>query len=254
MVISNIDAEKDVLIEIGLSEHEAGMRFFYSELVELNILVYLAEQIVNFPFELFAHPDETIFFTMVMRSFHDSAILIVTRLATDQQGDLYTLSRFKNRVLELVKPEFKDSFRARLREARFDQTIDALLEKAKGLRSNRIVHTTQDLISGNIQVSRPTLSEMRALRDALNSLLDAISFNVNHMMLPIPYNPNVIHPPKSNHKTDIEELLDCIARNSNLLNMPEKNPEIWSRRRARMGEEKGTQLNFYRRKFGLPEV
>jgi hypothetical protein len=206
MDISNLHA-KDVLDESGLDEYKAGMEFFYSELVELNIIVYLAERMVEFPFELFAHPDKTIFFGMVMRSFHDSAILIVTRLATDQKGDLYTLSRFKNRVLELAKPEFKDSIRARLREARFDQGVTNLLEKAKELRSNRITHTTHDLISKKIIVSRPTLSEIVRLRDALNSLLDAISFNVSHMMLPIPYDPNVLHPPHIKHKTDIEELL-----------------------------------------------
>lgn len=253
MDISNLNA-KDALEEMGLDEYKTGMEFFYSELVELNVIVYLAEQIVNFPFDLFTHPDKTIFFSMVMRSFHDSAILIITRLATDQKGDLYTLPRFKNRALELVKPEFKDSFRIRLKEARFDQAVDALLEKAKELRRNRIAHTTRDLISENIKVSRPTISEIRRLRDALNSLLDAISFNVSNMMLPIPYNPNVSYPPHSSHKTDIEELLDYIAKNSNLLNMPEKNPERWTRKRAHLSGEKINKINFYRRKFDLPEA
>jgi hypothetical protein len=230
MDISNLDA-KDVLEESGLDEYRAGMNFFYSELVELNVIVYLAEQIVDFPFELFAHPDKTIFFSMVMHSFHNSAILIVTRLAADQKGDLYTLSRFKNRVLELTKPEFKDSVKTRLREVRFDQVISDLLEKARELRSNRIAHTTQDLISENIKASRPTLYEITKLRDALNSLLDATSFNVSHMMLPIPYAPNVLRSPNIEHKTDIEELLECVLRNSNLLNMPERFPERWNRRR-----------------------
>ena len=253
MDISNLNA-KDVLEESGLDEYEAGMKFFCSELVELNIIVYLAEQMVDFPFELFAHSDKTIFFGMVMRSFHDSAILIVTRLATDQKGDLYTLSRFKNRVLESAKPEFKDSVKARLREARFDQAVAGLLEKAKELRRNRIAHTTRDLISENIKVSRPTLSEVIRLRDALNSLLDALSFNVSHIMLPIHYAPNVLQSPHISHKTDIEELLECVARNSNLLNMPEKSPERWNRRRAHLGEEKINKINFYRRKLGLPEA
>lgn len=253
MDLSSLSAQ-DVLEERGLDEYQAGMEFFYSELVELNVIVYLAEQIVNFPFELFAHPDKTIFFSTVMRSFHDSAILIITKLVTDQQGDLYTLSRFKNRVLGLVRPDYKDAFKERLRESRFDQEIRALLEKSKELRSNRIAHTTQDLISENIKVSRPSLSDIRRLRDALNSLLDTISFNVGHIMLPLPYEPSVLHPPLSNHKTDIEEILGCIARNSNLLNMPEKRPETWSRRRARLSEEQINKINFYRRKFDMPEV
>jgi hypothetical protein len=223
MKISNLNAEI-VLEEEGLSEYKAGMEFFYSELVELNTILYLAEQVIDFPFELFAHPDKTIFFDVVMRSFHDSAILLITRLATDQKGDLYTLTCFKNRVRELVKPEFKDSFDERLREVRFDREVNLLLEKAEELRRNRIAHTTKNLMSGSIEVSRPTVSELKVLRDALNSLIDAISFNAGHVMLPIPYAPDVLYSSGNDESTDIEDLLDCIARNSHLLNMPERYP------------------------------
>jgi hypothetical protein len=252
MDISNLSS-KDVLEESGLDEYEAGMGFFYSELVELNAIIYLAEQIVDFPFELFAHPDKTIFFSVVMRSFHDSAILTVTRLATDQAGDLYTLPRFKNWVRDSIKPEFKGALDIRLRTARFDEGVKSLLERARELRVNRIAHTTRDFISGSIKLSRPTISELKELRDALNTLLDALSFNVGHMMLPIPYDPNVLHPVGSNHETDIEEILDCIARDSHWLNMPEKNPERWRYRRANLNEDKLKILNQYRLKFNLPQ-
>lgn len=250
---SNISA-KDVLKESGLREYETGMNFFYSELVELNTITYLAEQIIQFPFDLFTHSDNVIFFTIVMGSLHDSAVLIITRLATDQAGDLFTLSRFKNKVRESVKPEFKDAFDARLRNAHFDKEVKSLFDKAKDLRKHRIAHTTQDFISGSVKLSRPNIAELKELRDALNSLLDALSFNVRHMMLPIPYDPRVIHPVGSNHKTDIEEILDCIAKNSHMLNMPENNPRRWHYRRAKLNEDKLKILNQYRRKFDLPEA
>lgn len=253
MDISNLSA-KDVLIESGLGEYETGMEHFYSEFVELNTIIYLAEKIVDFPFELFTHPDKTIFFTVVMRSLHDSAMLTITKVATDQAGDLYTLPQFKNSVRDSIKPEFKDALDMRLRTARFDKGVKSLLEKARELRVHRIAHTTRDFISGSIELSRPNISELRELRDALNTLLDALSFNVGHMMLPIPYDPNVSHPVGSNHKTDIEEILDCIARDSHMLNLPEKKPERWSYRRARLNEDKLKILNQYRRKFNLPEA
>lgn len=253
MNISNLNA-KDVLEETGLNEYEAGMGFFYSELVELNTIIYLAEQIVQFPFDLFTAPDDTIFFSIVMGSFHDSSILIITRLATDQAGDLFTLPRFKNRVRELIRPEFRASFDTRLRDERFDKEVKSLFDKAKELRRHRIAHTTQEFISGNVKLSRPNISELRGLRDALNSLLDALSFSMEYMMLPIPYHPEVTHPAGGDHKTDIEKILDCIARDSLILNMPEKHPERWSRRRAHLGEEKINKINLFRRRFGLPEA
>ncbi|MDQ3584765.1 MAG: hypothetical protein M3407_03230 [Acidobacteriota bacterium] len=253
MGILNLSA-KNVLEESGLHEYEAGMGFFYSELVELNTILYLAEQIVQFPFDLFTHRDDIIFFTIVMGSFHDSAILIITRLATDQAGDLFTLPRFKNRVRDWVKSKFKDAFDVRLREARFEAGVKSLFEKARELRRHRIAHTTQEFISGGVKLSRPNISELKELRDALNSLLDALSFNVEHMMLPIPYDPRVIHPVESNHKTDIEKILDRIAKDSHILNMPEKNPERWRYRRSNLSEDKLKILNQYRRKFNLPEA
>ncbi len=74
----------DVLQDGTFEEYEAGMGFFFSELVNLNTIIYLAEQIVAFPFDLFASRDDQRFFSVVMASFYDSAVLTVTRLATDQ--------------------------------------------------------------------------------------------------------------------------------------------------------------------------
>lgn len=244
---------KDILAEAGLGEYEKGMNFFYSELVKLNIILYLAECIINFPFNLFVFQDRTIFFTMVMQSFYDSAILIITRLATDRKGDPYTLRRFKNRVRELVKPEFKTLFEASLKKARFDATVRDLLNRAKQLR-DRIAHTTQDWILGKERISRLNIPELQALRNALNSLLDALSFEVKYNMLPLAYGPRVLPASGDKEKTDIEELLDCIARNSRLLNMPETHPDRWSRRRARLTGDQIKQVNHYRRKFNLSQV
>src|SRR6266480_5140676 len=118
---------KDVLEETALEEYDDGIGFFFSELVQLNTIIYLAEQIIRFPFDLFVPRDNQLFFTMVMDSFYDSAILTITRLVTDQKGDLYTLHRFKHRVRGLVKPEFKIAFDSRLRNARFDKDLRTLL-------------------------------------------------------------------------------------------------------------------------------
>lgn len=241
---------KDALKNEGFEEYEAGTGFFFSELVELNTIIYLAEQIVVFPFDLFVSRDNQTFFSVVMHSFYDSAILTITRLAADQAGDLFTLPRFKNRVRDLIKPQYSAAFDARLKEARFDSEAKALLTKAKELRNHRISHTTRDFVAGNIQLLRPSISELKELRDALNSLLDALAFNVEYNMLPIPYNAAVL----PRQKTDIEEILDSIAKNSFWLNMPEQYPERWRYRRMRLEGDKQRVFNHYRRKFNLPEI
>lgn len=245
----------DVLPQNALAEYEAGMGFFHIELVEMNVILYLVERIIDFPFDLFApHPDETIFFSVVMRSFYDSVTLTITRLATDDASDLYTLLSFRSKVRILLKPEFQSAFDERLREARFDRGVKNLLERARRLRNNRIAHVTKAHIEGDITLSRPDLSEMKTLCEALNSLLDALSFSREHAMLPLPYSPHLVRSLGEEDKTDIEKLLDGLAKNSRMLNMPEQHPERWSRRRGHLTGEQIARLNHYRERLGLSRV
>jgi hypothetical protein len=251
--LSTFDA-KNLLIEGALPEYEQGMKFFYLQLVRLNTTIYIVDQILNIQLDLFVELDKTVFFKTVVRNFFDAGLLVITRLATDQGDDKYTLIRFKNRVRELMKPEYANLFDERLRKSRFDKRTIAMLERAKRLRNERVGHTAQDVVLGISEGTRLSYSELRSLRDALNSLLAAISFNVDHLMLPVPYDPRVQHPAGSNHETDIEELLDFVAMKSPWLNLPEKNPNKWKYQRARLTEDQISQINHYRRKLGLPEA
>ena len=70
-------------------------------------------------------------------------------------------------------------------------------------------------------------------------------------MLPIPYDSRVL---RHDEKTDIEEILDGIAKNSFFLNMPERYPERWKYRRPDLTGDRLKNFNHYRRKFDLPEV
>ena len=80
------------------------------------------------------------------------------------------------------------------------------------MRNHRVAHTTADFVSGNVTLYRPNLDELKALCNALNLLLDALSFNAEPMRLPIPYHPNVVHTVGSDPKTDIEKILDSVAK------------------------------------------
>jgi len=251
--LSTLDVES-VLSEGALPEYEKGMEFFYFQLVHLNTTIYIVDKILEFPLGLFVEPDKAIFFNMVIRNFFDAGLLVITRLATDQGDDLYTLTRFKNRVRELVRPDLVNLFDARLIKYRFDKRTTGMLERARRLRNERVGHVKEDVVLGISEGTRLNFSELKSLRDALNSLLGALSFNVDHIMLPIPYDRRVQHPVGSNHKPDIEELLDSVALKSVLLNLPEKNPSVWKHWRTRSTEDQLSQINQYRRKLGLPEA
>lgn len=220
----------------------------------LNTNIFILDYVRQFPFDLFTAPDESLFFRIVFENFFDVSLLIITRITTDQGSDVFTLPRFKNRIRQCIRDERQASFDARLRDTRFDRETKLLLERAVKLRNERVAHVAEDIALGKADDTEVTFDEIRSLRDKLNLLLDTLSFNVEHMMLPIQYSPNVQHPPGAQSKPDIEAILDSIAYRSILLNMPEENPQLWAYKRKRLPNEKIDILNWYRRKFNLPEV
>jgi hypothetical protein len=249
---SKLDA-KDVLVEDALTEYERGMDFFYlKQLVPLNASIYVMEQILRFPLRMFTNPGDTIFFTLVLRNFFEAGLLTVTRLATDRKGDLYTLLHFKNWVGRQVKPEYGQGYQFYLKRARFDKETRAMLAKAKHLRDTQVAHLRRDL---NIsEQDRLNFEELKTLSNTFNSLLDTLSFNVDRLMLPVQYSPRVIHSRDTDNRSDIEKLLDGIAKDSVILNLPETEPAYWPIYRSRLSQQDLEILNKYRVKFKLPQV
>jgi hypothetical protein len=83
-----------------------------------------------------------------------------------------------------------------------------------------------------------------------------LSFNVDYLMLPIPYSDKVIHPKDADSRSDIERILDSIAKESGYLTMPEelgKWPGAWEKQKEMMSDEDISILNKYRKKSGLPD-
>lgn len=249
---SKLDA-KDVLTQDALPEYERGMDFFYLEqLVPLNASIHVMEQVLQFPLTLFTDPGDSVFFALVLRNFHQAGLLTITRLATDTKGDLYTLLQFKNWVCQQVRSRYRSDFQLYLRKTRFDEETRGMLGKARRIRDARVAHIKRDLsISERDQVD---FQELKLLRDSLNSILDTLSFNVGRLMLPIQYSSKVIHPKGADSRSDIEKLLDSIARESAVLNLPENQPDCWPICRKILSEEELKVLNRYRAKFNLPQV
>src|SRR5207237_214690 len=98
-------------------------------------------------------------------------------------------------------------------------------------------------------------SEIRDLGDAVQALFRALTpFNVDHTMWFMEYDPRIQRPRGSDHRSDVEWLLDTVAQNSLVLNMPEYDPQKWPYRRAQLSSTQLATLNEYRRKFNKPEV
>jgi hypothetical protein len=246
-----VDRSEDVLEADFVEEYTRGMQFFYSHLVELHTNIFILEKVLAFPFRLFAGPDQ-IFFRQVIINFYDVSILTITRVAADQAGDLFTLPRFKNAIVQHIKDAHLEPFRKRLREVRFDEETEELLARAKAIRNQRIAHITQQFASNFFQ--RPleqlgfNLGELKSLRDRLTALFQALAINATYRMLPIGYDTDT-------SQSDIEQLLDGIADKSRILRMPEQQPEFWQTYRLpSLTDAEKDLINTYRRKFGLAPI
>jgi len=184
-----LDTEaKDVLIQGALTEYEKGMAFLYHYLVELNVNIYLVEQILHFPLKLFLLEEvaeRDIFLSHCIDNAMYMSILSITRLVADDSSDVYTITTFQQNLLKLVKPEYEAAYRERLRENRFsDPQIRGIRDKAKDFRNKRLAHLTQDFFreayDETIKRTRIHFPEIKALLEKLNSCFSNLAFSREH--------------------------------------------------------------------------
>lgn len=247
----------DVIESSWLEEYERKINLLWlQELVLLNSNLYILEKLLDFPFDLFVMPDRRTFFRLVEINLFRSCLMIVWKLVEDPDPNALTLLRFKNEIRRHIRPQYACSLDAVLKETKFDKQIEQLLEPIRTLRNKRIAHLDEDfnLPPEQIKEMRVSLSDLMVLRDMLNQLFELLCFGHQRSVVPIEYHPEVIHPPGVDARSDVEELLDNVARNSPLLNMPENEPDHWRYFRQGLPRDILQVLNEYRRKFGLPEV
>ncbi len=254
MDLLQLDAH-EVIQEHAVDLYKQAMTSFHAELMVLNVNLMHAEYILNFPFDVFGMTEQTIFFRMSAVNALRSAILTITKLVVDQ-GDPYTLLKLKNDIQNTwIKDEYKPELRQLLRQAKFDKEVERILKQIREFRHSRLAHLDRDYIFAptkefNLGAIGVNMEDLKQVAGAIDRLFQTLSFGVDRIMLPLGYSPRI----SGNSKIDIEELLDNIARNSSLINMPERDGEWWPSARAQLSQRKLHYLNVYRRKFGLPEA
>lgn len=244
------DRAENVVVEANLAEYRQGMDFFTRYLTELNVNLFIVERLFQLPWELLfgGGPDNAIFFLQVVRNGLQMSVLCITKLVTDSGDGLYTLKQFKNKVIRMVKPEYQQAFRGRLKVIWDESSVQDLLRHAKNLRNTRIAHFDQSFVQESFDpaVKQEDLlfTEVKALGDKLNTMVQALAFGVHHRFLPPSY--------WAGH-ADIDDVLDRLAQTSDLVNMAERHPPLWQQVHPTLAEEQSKVIHFYRRKFGLEE-
>jgi hypothetical protein len=243
----------EVLQDDFIREYGSAMQFFHLQLVHLNADVYILDHVLEFPFRIFLPAGRSLFFRYVFENFFYASLLIVTRLATDQGSEFFTLPRFKNKVRQAVKAEYREEFDGLLRSVKFDKNVQLLLDKAAALRSMRVAHSTEEFVLGDAEEPLIRFGELKALRDNLVRLFTAFTFNADHVMEPLQYSART-QIGGAMQKSDIEELLELVAGNSTGLRLPETDPRRWEMLKSSLVDRELRAFNHFRRAFDLPEA
>ncbi len=224
----------------------------WDQVVFLRTSLYLLRTIARFPLRRFLSIDDQWFLTVVGRSLYETVVLGVTKLVTDQKGDLLTLRRYRNRVVKMVRPECETEYRSQLDATALDRGTEALALRARDFRDGHVAHLRMEDVRKET-TDTLVLDELERLVNDTERLFQPLSFGASASFLPPVYDPSVraANTPK---KTDIERILEFLASESWVLNEPENHPRTWPVTKAKMSAEELAVMNEWRVRLGKPSA
>src|SRR3989304_5550290 len=95
-----------VLEPCNYDAYEKHHRAIWNQLVRLNSNLFILDKLLGFPASLFLGPERTVFFRLVEASLVESSVLIISKLAQDDDLDTLTMPRFKNWLRRSIRGEY----------------------------------------------------------------------------------------------------------------------------------------------------
>jgi hypothetical protein len=245
----------DVLNPNWLPEYEKQRDALSIQLRELNTMLFILEKIELFPFWLFTpHTRDYVFWRTIRFSLIETTIMIASRAILETDKDSLTLKNYKSEIVRnTVDDTAKQAVKDLLRSVNFDKRIAEIEAKIRDIRNNFLAHF--DKIQNTLEPEKRTVAditygEMKELLAAAFDLFNILSFETYFVPWLMDYGDQV----RNAQQTDIERLLDYVAKSSHLLKLPERDPEVWQRRRLKLNTEEIKQINYYRTRAGLTEI
>ncbi len=248
----NMKKPEEVIKPEFLETYKALHSDIWRRLILVHTNIIILEKIEKFPFEHIYAPQENIFWTMVYWNFLYVSIAFLHSLVSDETKGAHTLPKFKNSVLNHLRTDsLKSIYRKRLKNAKLDENLSTNRKKISQMRHNVIAHSLLDSDSIRLMdVEGVSLDEIRQAHEDVEKLFRACSFGAEYVTS-FYINGTVGGKPI---QKDIDYLLDLILKDSAWLNKPERKKDFWAAIRKNMSEEDITELNEFRKKFGMPPV
>lgn len=246
----------EILESSSLKSYEETLELIWSEVLRLRSNLFILDKLLNFPHDpkyLFFGPQQQDFFESVEIALTEGTVLLITKLTTDGE-DYLSMSRFKNWIRNHIKREYRADFDRLLRASKFSPTIKRSRKSVEEIRHCRIAHLIVDEnLRPKVVTDKIPFQEISSIASDLKRLFGLLCFGIEHLTLPIQYEPRVQHPVGVDPRSDIEYLLDLLIQNSHLFKMPDESP-YWEHEKEALSPEIIEILNEYRKKFRKPEA
>jgi hypothetical protein len=242
-MLSRTPSATEMLKPEHAAEYGERLTAIWHELIWVRQSMHIVNSIVRFPLQQFAPPEDIGFFWQVIVNNCGNAVVLTLHSLVNDNENTLNLRRFANAVLQWLRPEHVASYRGRLGEARFDPTLNKIAERMRALR-HQIAHVQLQPAGA----TRPAISEAEAERLylAVKSLFRATCHSSEYVIDEEDYRVGKPEP------RTIDRLLDLVAKDSRLVNLPEKRGQWWPVHREHMDPEKIEEMNRWRTKFNLP--
>ncbi len=247
---------EDILRPEWVPEYNKELHAIYDQLVMLNHNIYVLEKIINFPYRLFNA--NTRFFGIITSALFEASIMIAWRVAFDSNSEALTIKSFQAHIFKNLKSdEYKEPLREDLKKYKQKYDLAKTEKIIKDVRNEYLAHLNLEwyLESNQMSINERIvrLEHLKQVRDAINDNF-SIFWLDNEFLMVYPEYLSKDHPLSCKEEDDVDQLLNMIARNSTLLNMPETDIEHWKIRKNRLTDDEKIVLNSYRVKFGLSLV
>ncbi|MBZ0301862.1 MAG: hypothetical protein K8J31_19090 [Anaerolineae bacterium] len=246
---------QEAIDPLWIEKYEKQRDKIWHQLVDYNSSLFLLQRIESFPFELLLpDPDDRIFWNLTKIALWERCIMIAWRVGVDDGNNTLTLKSLKNSIDKNLQDEkTRKQYRKNLKQGDFSNRIRDFSEKVRHVRNKYLAHIDreantnpdpQDVIDFSL-----SSQDLQITLEIMRDLFDVICFNIQHSLWIWAYLGH------EKHKTDIDELLDNVARNSPVFKTLENEPDVFYEFELAGYTDKDIEtLNQFRRKFQMPEI
>ncbi|MCX5801290.1 MAG: hypothetical protein NTX17_07890 [Candidatus Eisenbacteria bacterium] len=244
---------EDLLKPEWIGTYNTELDALWSQAVQLNSCLYLLEKIARFPFNVFMFRGH-LCWTLIAGTLYETCLMAIWRIAVDTGADVLTLRSFKNELMQNAQDGAKLLIADRIKSVDFDNRVVTVERSVRQLRRDWLAHLIREVASvaqaeGKGMPIIP-VDRLKLVRDAINDLITALSFDAGRAFTYLPYSENVIHPIGTDPRSDIEKILDHLVESSPVFSMPEEQPDYWRHARKSFTEQELTRYNEYRTRLG----